>query len=82
MKKVLIILILGLFTIGCDGGGILDPNTVTRKPEAVYRLAAAGLDLRVYEFPSITIPNKQCIFVAGERKAGLQCFDTYNRDPK
>ena len=80
MKKTVIIAatVAALTAIGlsaCEDGGYFDPDTKKMKSDSVSRLEAQGFDLRVYEFTPQTAPHKQCVFVAGERKAGLVCFD-------
>ena len=66
--------LLVLTVAACEDGGYLS-DTPQGKSDSVMRLEAAGNDLRVYEFTPMTAKNKQCVFVAGERKAGLVCFD-------
>lgn len=62
---------------GCEpeDGSYFSPNTKQLKSDKVGRLEATGEDLRVYEFTPQTDPQKQCVFVAGEKKGGLVCFD-------
>ena len=78
MKKLFIyivmifsIIMIGT-TIGCDRGSVF--NGMQGHPDATMRLEAAGWDLRVYEFTPQTADNMTCVFVAGHRKAGLDCF--------
>lgn len=78
MKKTIIILaaLSALVLAGCDeAGGYFNSSTKQLTNDKVGRLEATGTDLRVYEFTPQTAPNKQCIFVAGEKKGGLVCFD-------
>lgn len=55
-----------------------DPgNYLTTKsfdPDNVWRLEAAGKDLRVYEFTPRTAPYMKCLFVAGTNKGANPCF--------
>lgn len=77
MKKTLITLaaVAVLALTGCENGGYFDRSTVQLKSDKVGRLEATGNDLRVYEFTPQTAPGKQCVYVAGEKKGGLVCFD-------
>lgn len=74
MKFVLAIVAV-LALAGCDKGSYFNIDTKQMQPDVVTRMEADGTDLRVYEFTPVTSPNKQCIFVAGHKKASLQCFD-------
>ncbi len=67
-------LLASLFLIGCEDGSYFDPNTKQIKSDAVSRIEATGTDLRLYEFTPRTDATKQCIFVAGDVKAGLTCW--------
>ena len=77
MKLKTLILSLAALAIltACDDGGMFDPDTQTIRADKVWRMNATGVDVRVYEFTPQTAPGKQCVFAAGERKAGLVCFD-------
>jgi hypothetical protein len=77
MKKIyLIIAALTVLSLtGCEAGSYFDPNTAQLQNDKVGRLEATGEDLRVYEFTPQTSPEKQCVFVAGDAKGGLQCWD-------
>ena len=77
MKKTMILAaIAALALAGCgEAGSYFNHNTAQLNNDKVGRLEAMGTDLRVYEFTPQTAPNKQCIFVAGEKKGGLACFD-------
>lgn len=78
MKKTLIILVAlsALVLAGCgEAGGYFNSDTKQLRNDKVGRLEAMGTDLRVYEFTPQSAPNKQCIFVAGDKKGGLTCFD-------
>ena len=59
---------------GCEDGSYWDADTKQIKADAVSRIEATGVDLRVYEFTSQVDDSIQCIYVAGDSKAGLQCF--------
>ncbi len=72
---IFLLCVSGCSYISSEAGGYSDPNTKLLIPDAAGRLEAAGNDLRVYEFTPQTAQNKQCIFVAAGRKAGLVCFD-------
>jgi len=75
IKKILILSALTAVLVGCEDGSYFSGDTIQMKADKVGRLEAVGTDLRVYEFTPQTDPRKQCIFVAGEKKAGLQCWD-------
>lgn len=76
MKRIAFLLVLAVVLLsGCDNGSYFDSSTVQLKGAAVGRLEATGIDLRVYEFTPQTAPGKTCIFVAGNSKGGLTCFD-------
>lgn len=75
MKKLLFVAASLLLLAGCENGSYFDSNTIQLKSDKVGRIEATGNDLRVYEFTPQTTPNKQCIFVSGERKGSLVCFD-------
>lgn len=77
MKKTMILAaIAALALAGCgEAGSYFNHSTTQLNNDKVGRLEAMGADLRVYEFTPQTAPNKQCIFVAGEKKGGLVCFD-------
>lgn len=66
------LLIVGL--LSCEEGSYFDSNTKQIKSDFVSRLEATGTDLRIYEFTPRSSPHIQCVFVAGERKGGLQCW--------
>jgi hypothetical protein len=70
------VLIVGGLTMlsACESGSYWDPNTKQLHSDKVGRLEATGEDLRIYEFTPQTAPKTQCVFVAGDRKAGLVCF--------
>jgi hypothetical protein len=59
---------------GCEQGSYMNISTTQMDSDAVARLTATGNDLRVYEFTPQTSPHMQCVFIAGERKGGLECF--------
>jgi hypothetical protein len=65
----------GVALASCEAGSYFDPNTAALRNDKVGRLEATGEDLRVYEFTPQTSPNMQCVFVAGEKKGGLQCWE-------
>lgn len=73
--KTILVIIVALALVGCESGSYFDNSTTQLHSDKVGRLEATGMDLRVYEFTPQTSPNKQCIFVAGDKKAGLVCFD-------
>ncbi len=60
---------------GCEDGSYFSDDTRQIRADKVSRIEAVGTDLRLYEFTPMTDLNKQCIFVAGEQKAGLVCWD-------
>lgn len=72
MKKSMIVLLAAIVLSGCDQGSIF--NAQQMEPDAVRRIESAGFDLRVYEFTPVTARNMTCVFVAGDRKGGLDCF--------
>ena len=68
---------VSIFLASCDffeDGSYFDSNTKQLKSDRVGRLAATGEDLRVYEFTPQSDPTRQCVFVAGNQKAGLVCW--------
>lgn len=71
MKK-LFILAAVLMLAACDNGSVF--NGQTKLPDNVTRLETAGWDARIYEFTPSTAQNMTCVFVAGSKKAGLDCF--------
>lgn len=72
MAAVGTLLIVGL--LSCEQGSYFDSSTKQIKSDYVSRLEATGTDLRIYEFTPRSAPHIQCVFVAGERKGGLQCW--------
>ena len=75
MRK-LFILAITLFLVACgEQGSYWNKDTTQMKSDKVGRLEATGEDLRVYEFTPQSSPNKECVFVAGDSKAGLFCYD-------
>lgn len=64
-----------LLLAACEDGGYFNPNTTQLKSDKVARIEATGEDLRLYEFTPQTNAKKQCVFVAGESKGGLWCWD-------
>jgi len=56
-----------------DDGSVL--TTATINADKVTRLAAAGGDMRLYEFTPQTAPYMQCIFIAGTNKGSAFCFE-------
>lgn len=78
MKKLALSLAVATAALalqGCEQGSYLNPSTKQMDSDAVARLTATGNDLRVYEFTPQTAPHKQCVFVAGENKGAMDCFD-------
>lgn len=71
MKKLFIIASLLTLT-ACDNGSIF--NGTTKVPDSVTRLETAGWDARIYEFTPTTASHMTCVFVAGQKKAGVDCF--------
>jgi len=70
------LIVTSIFVLaGCEQGSYLNNDTVQLKSDKVGRLEAMGGDLRVYEFTPQTDSKIQCIFVAGDNKGGLTCFD-------
>ena len=72
MVLTLLLMFSGLIAVGCDGGSVL--NGEQMNPDSVHRLEAAGWDLRIYEFTPESAPEHTCVFAAGNRKGGLDCF--------
>ena len=66
-----LILVLVLLVTGCNE---VSRSTTTSSDNAWY-LTANGADLRIYEFTPKTARHMQCVFIAGENKGGLQCFE-------
>ena len=60
-----------------DDGSML--TTPSHSATAVWRLNAAGSDMRVYEFPLQSAPNLLCVFVAGTNKGSTFCFPKGSR---
>jgi hypothetical protein len=78
MKKIATFALLSsaaLMLAACEDGSYFNKNTVQLKSDKVGRVEAQGEDIRVYEFTPQTNANKQCVFVAGENKGGLVCWD-------
>lgn len=78
MKKIVTIALLSsaaLMLAACEDGSYFNKNTVQLRSDKVGRIEAQGEDIRAYEFTPQTNPKKQCVFVAGDRKGGLQCWD-------
>jgi hypothetical protein len=76
MKKhihIFVIALFGFFLTGCEQGSVFNSKPLI--PDDVSRIETAGWDARIYEFTPNKAPNTLCIFVAGENKAGLSCFD-------
>lgn len=73
--KLLAIAATLLLLSGCDDGSALNSDTETLRADKVWRMTATGHDLRVYEFTPQTLPNHQCVFVAGTKKSGLYCTE-------
>jgi len=61
---------------GCDQGSIF--NAKQMHTDATARIESAGWDMRIYEFTPQTNQNIQCVFVTGDRKGGLYCFQKEN----
>lgn len=55
-----------------DDGSVFTTSTISS--DKVSRLAAAGGDLRIYEFTPQTAKHMQCVFIAGENKGSTFCF--------
>ena len=70
MAATATLLIVGL--LSCEQGSYFDSDTKQIESDYVSRLEATGTDLRIYEFTPRSSPHIQCVFVAGERKGGLQ----------
>jgi len=56
-----------------DEGSFL--TTETMVPDSAVRIQTMGDDLRLYEFTPKTLPNWQCIFVAGTNKGDTFCVE-------
>lgn len=59
-----------------DEGSFL--TTETMVPDSAVRIQTTGDDLRLYEFTPKTLPNWQCIFVAGTNKGDTFCVDKHH----
>ncbi len=55
-----------------DDGSVFTTSTISS--DKVTRLAAAGGDLRIYEFTPQTAKHMQCIFITGNNKGSTFCF--------
>lgn len=40
----------------------------------MYKIDAAGWNLRAYEFTPLHSQHMKCVFVAGSKKGGVSCF--------
>lgn len=69
---LLAIVALSVIT-GCDQGSVF--NGKQMHTDSTTRIESAGLDMRVYEFTPQTAQHIQCVFVAGNKKGGLVCFE-------
>jgi len=70
------IIAIAIVLSGCgEDGSYFSLNTKQINADAVSRMEAEGVDLRIYEFTPRTDSKKQCVFVSGTQKAGLQCWD-------
>ena len=66
---------LGIVALAaCEDGSYWNANTKQMRSDKVGRLEAVGEDVRVYEFTPQSDPAMQCVFVAADKKAGLQCW--------
>ncbi len=74
---VLVVAVLGVGTYvkkqWFDDGSVF--TTATMSSDKVTRLAAAGGDLRIYEFTPQTALYMQCIFITGTSKGSTFCFE-------
>lgn len=69
-------LVLGALALGgCEEGSYFNSSTTQLRSDKVGRLEATGEDLRVYEFTPQTNARKQCVFVAGDKKGSLACWE-------
>jgi len=76
---VVMIILSGLYYVKkqwFDDGSVF--TTATINADKVTRLAAAGGDMRLYEFTPQTAPYMQCIFIAGSNKGSSFCFEKRN----
>ena len=71
--KFLLMALAALSLTACEQGSYFNADTKQLHSVTVGRLEATGTDLRVYEFVPQTLPDYICVYVAGDRKAGLQC---------
>ena len=80
--KVISIVVLGIIIFAAlfyakkqwfDDGSVFTTSTINA--DKVSRLAAAGGDMRLYEFTPETAPYMQCVFVAGNNKGSAFCFE-------
>lgn len=77
---ILVVLIL----VGVVGGSYVYEETgpggyLTDTPQMdakfVSRMEAKGKDIRIYEFVPKIDESRVCIFVVGNKKGGLQCWE-------
>lgn len=74
-----LILIVGIVAYQYFSAEFLDEGsfltTETMVPDSAVRIQTTGDDLRLYEFTPKTLPNWQCIFVAGTNKGDTFCVE-------
>jgi len=74
-----VIILSGLYYVKkqwFDDGSVF--TTATVSADSVTRLAAAGGDMRLYEFTLQTAHYMQCIFIVGTNKGSTFCFEKRN----
>jgi len=75
----ILILVVGLSGYQYFSAEFLDEGsfltTETMVPDSAVRIQTTGDDLRLYEFTPKTLPNWQCIFVAGTNKGDTFCVE-------
>lgn len=74
----IISIIIGLYAKAqwFDDGNFLTTKTI--KADAVYRISAAGGDMRMYIQTPPTDPYMRCIVFAGERNSTSTCYRKEN----
>lgn len=79
--KIVAAALVGVLLAGCEQGSYFNSETEQLRSDRVGRLEAVGEDLRVYEFTPQTDSTRQCVFVAGDKKGGLWCWQKTGAAP-
>ena len=71
MVKIFAVILISLVLASCEERF---PSMPQMRVDKMHRMELAGVDFIVFEFTPSTALHMQCVFVAGPKPSGLECF--------